>query len=70
MRTFKHFPKEKKCPICGKSDDKECILAGIEGTQEGNNMEALPIHLDCIELTLLENDRGNSRSLLYMVWKR
>ena len=40
-----------KCPVCGKSDKKEVVLIGIEGTQEGLNIQAEQVHLDCIELT-------------------
>lgn len=51
MRTFKNFPKEAICPICNTSKQGECVLIGIEGTKDGNNIEAKPFHLDCIELT-------------------
>ena len=50
MRTFKHFPKERKCPICNKNDDKECVLVAIDGKVEDHNAEAEVFHLDCIEL--------------------
>jgi len=45
---FDHFPKESKCPVCGTSDDKPCVLVPIHGTQDGNNVEAQPVHADCI----------------------
>jgi len=53
MNTFEHFPKEAICPICGTNTDKECILIGIDGTQEGNNCQAIPVHLDCILESLM-----------------
>ena len=48
MRTFKHFPKDTICKICGENDDKECILIPIDGTGKDNIREAMPIHADCL----------------------
>ena len=39
-----------KCPICKTNDIKPVILIGIEGTQEGNNMQSEHFHVDCIDL--------------------
>lgn len=50
MRAFKSFPESSTCPICGTSEDKECVLIGKSGTEEGNIMEARCYHMDCIEL--------------------
>ena len=52
MRTFKHFNKSGKdvCPICKTNDDKETVLIGVNGTQEGHNMQAKQFHLECIDL--------------------
>jgi hypothetical protein len=47
-RTFDHFPPERKCPICGDSEDGECVLVGIQGTQADGNIEAVPVHLSCL----------------------
>ena len=53
MRIFKkpNLSNDWKCPICGTSDIKEVVLIGIEGTEEGLNIQAEQVHLDCIELT-------------------
>ena len=48
MKTFKHFPEEKTCPICGKNDDKECVLIPIDGKDEGKICQAEVFHADCI----------------------
>ena len=48
MRSFKHFPDIKTCPICGTNEDKECFLVPIDGTEDGNNCEAQPFHVDCL----------------------
>lgn len=64
MRVFKHPNLEGfKCPICGTSKDGEIVLVGIQGTQEGYNMEAEQIHLNCLELTL-----DKERQLVYQVY--
>jgi hypothetical protein len=47
-RIFKHFPPEAKCPICGKSDDSECFIIPIDGTEKERLCEAQPVHVTCI----------------------
>ena len=64
MRVFKEFPKEFTCPICKTNDNKECVLVGKEGTQEGHNIEAQPFHLDCIQLTWLKG-----KDIICMLWE-
>lgn len=53
MRIFKGMNKEGKqvCPICKTQNDGEIVLVGIVGTQDDGIIEALPFHLECIELT-------------------
>ena len=51
MRTFKSVGKHI-CPICSTSKEGEAILIPINGTEDGNNMEAQPIHVDCLNLSL------------------
>ena len=46
--SFKNFPTEKKCPLCGTNEDKECVLAAIVGTQDGFNWEGEPLHSECV----------------------
>jgi transcription elongation factor Elf1 len=48
LKPFKHFPKEIKCPICGTSEDGECILIPITGTAKDGICEASPTHLLCL----------------------
>lgn len=52
MRTFKepNTSNDWKCPICKTPKIKPVVLIGIYGTQEGHNIQAEQIHLDCIEL--------------------
>lgn len=48
MRTFEHFPETATCPICGKNEDKECRLIGIDGTGDGSIEQAQPVHVECL----------------------
>jgi len=48
MNVFEHFPDTAKCPFCGGSEDKSCVLIGIDGTEKGNIEQAAPAHADCI----------------------
>lgn len=51
MKVFTNFPeKVKACPVCKKYDNAPCVLVGIDGTEDGLNMQAAPVHLHCIEL--------------------
>lgn len=52
MRVFDHpnLSNNWVCPICKINKDIPVILAGINGTQEDNIIEAEQFHLDCIEL--------------------
>lgn len=59
MRVFeKPNMTNFKCPICGTSDNKPVVLVGIDGTQEGYNIQAVQYHLDCIELTQYSGQDG------------
>lgn len=53
MRIFKkpNISDNWKCPVCGKNDEKEVALIGVDGTADGRNMEAVQVHVDCINLT-------------------
>lgn len=52
MRIFDHpnFGEKHSCLVCGKKDDKPVTLIGIVGTQEGKNIMAAQVHVDCLEL--------------------
>ena len=67
MRTFEHpnIYNGWKCPICGTNEDKSVTLVGIFGTEDGHNIEAEQVHIDCIELTLYEynSERANTRMI-------
>lgn len=52
MKIFEHpnISGNWKCPICNTNEDKPVTLIGIQGTEDGNNMQAEQFHVDCIEL--------------------
>ena len=54
MRTFDDMGEGIKCIICGTSKPGKTILIGKDGTQDGKIEEAVPVHLDCIELRYSE----------------
>lgn len=56
MRIFEEFPKDIKCPICGINKPGRCILIGLDSTEDGHNMQAIPVHLDCIGLRMKKID--------------
>jgi len=39
-----------KCPICGTNKNKKVVMVGVVGTQEGYNIQAEQIHLECLNL--------------------
>lgn len=51
MKMFKEFPQNGvECMVCDTNDNKPCILVTIAGTIEGYTAQAVPIHVDCIDL--------------------
>lgn len=50
-RTFKSFPKDAICPMCGTNYEGECVLIIIYGPPEDpvkpGLREAVPMHLNC-----------------------
>ena len=57
-RTFTHFPEDIKCPVCKTSEDAECILLEIDGTEEENICQAQPVHLWCAVAQRYRKDIG------------
>lgn len=52
MRVFENYPKEKICPVCKTNKEGKSCLVGIYGTQEGFNIEAEIVHIDCLDLMI------------------
>jgi hypothetical protein len=53
MRVFKkpNLNNNWKCIICNTNEEKEVVLIGIAGTEDGGNIEAEQVHLSCLNLT-------------------
>lgn len=51
MRVFEHFNTDgPKCLVCKTNADKPCTLVPVAGTQEGFNVRAEPVHMDCLDV--------------------
>jgi len=52
MKVFKNMNTSGKevCPICKTKENKEVVLIGIDGTEDGGNIQAIQVHLDCLDL--------------------
>jgi len=58
LRTFDHFPEDKKCVVCGTNEDDQCVLVMIDGTGDGSIAKAEPIHLGCAVATNYKREMG------------
>jgi hypothetical protein len=58
MKVFEHPNMANfECPICRLNDDKPVVLVGIAMTQQGRNIEAMQVHLECLELIIYSEHR-------------
>jgi hypothetical protein len=55
---FEHFPKDVVCPVCKTSEDTECLLIQIDGTDDDGICEGQPVHLYCAVATNFNKDMG------------
>lgn len=58
LKTFKCFPPDSVCPVCGGSEDAPCVLVKIDGTSDGSICEALLVHLNCAVATNFNKNLG------------
>ncbi len=76
MRIFKQFNQASKvnCPICHTMDNKETVLIADHTTEiynadmNSNVIEAIQVHLDCIELLLADNSPNHL--VIYQIFKK
>jgi hypothetical protein len=66
VKTFKHFPQNDTCLLCGTNDDKPCILVSVDGTGDGIICEKKPVHADC----MLEGFRYAYSDDLSVIYRR
>jgi hypothetical protein len=70
MNYFENFPKDEICPVCGTGKNEEYFLVPIDGTKDGDKMEATPVHKTCVSGNIVEYLRLCVRdgfSFIYMV---
>lgn len=67
MRVFDHFNPHSKdvCPICGTNKDSPVVLVSKDGTQKGNTIQAMQVHVECLELRY--SDMFLSRPIIYQL---
>ena len=70
MRIFKkgNWSCGAKCPICSTNKEGEVTLVGLEGTEDGYNVQALQVHIECLELTFKKGIE-DTRDIIYQIVK-
>lgn len=57
MKIFKHLGPGR-CLVCQTNEDKPCALLGIIGSEEEDgNMQAVQVHIDCLDLQYYPQSR-------------
>jgi hypothetical protein len=66
MRIFPHMNQvgQDVCPICKTKDDKPVVLIAIAGTEEGNNILAQQVHVDCLDLRIVTSHETGHKALV------
>jgi len=67
MRLFEQYPVGIICAICGTDTDKPAVLVPIDGTADGNNEEAMPVHLECLNPRVKKNFNGDKMMIYQLV---
>lgn len=55
------------CPVCGDSTDSPVTLVGIAGTEIGNNMQAIQVHVSCIDLLYYTGNNLSKAELVQVI---
>lgn len=67
MKVFNEINSEgNRCPICGTYEIKPVVLIAIEGTADGNNVEAMQVHLDCLQPVIVTSE-GGSKAIVQFI---
>ena len=57
MRIFDHPNLTNfTCPLCNTNEDYPVTLIGIEGSEDGNIVEAVQVHIKCLKLLYYKED--------------
>lgn len=46
------------CPICKTNRDMPVCLIGIDGTEDGHNIETVQVHVSCLDLRMYDQPIG------------
>ena len=52
------------CPICKTDKVAPITLVGVLGTENEKNIEAIQVHIGCIELYLVPTDDGSNKKVI------
>lgn len=69
IRCFEHFPEGLICPVCKTNEDTYTTLLPIDGTQDGNNEEAVCVHLHCAIAQRFSKEISGKNKILYRAIK-
>jgi hypothetical protein len=58
---------DEVCPICKTKEDKPVVLVGMDGTQKDRIIQAIQVHVDCIDLLI--QDMGDFKFIYQKVPK-
>lgn len=72
MKVFQSINEMDVCAICGSNHDEQVVLVPIDGTRDGNNEQAVQVHLNCIDLRLKrpteEQSKESMSAVLYQIF--
>ena len=60
LRIFDKFNQRTTCKICNTNKSGKAVLIPIGGTEDGGNVQAELVHLDCLDLQLILGDCGTT----------
>lgn len=68
MRIFAepNFGDGFVCPICKTEENKPVTLVGILNTLNENKMEAVQVHIDCLELVFVSDEKTGKKAIVHI----
>lgn len=67
MKIFNRFNSETLCQICKKNIQGKSVLIPLDGTEDGNLVECLQVHLNCLDLRIMRT--RTSGDVIYQIMK-
>ncbi len=53
------------CPICKKSTVLPITLVGVLSTVKDGKMEAIQVHIDCLNLVVIEDEGAGKKAIFH-----